>query len=252
VYQYSIIGVGHPVKIWQFFSLNKVQAELDFVDVDVYRDKRLFVDPYAIEIRDDELSQLLGHHVTSFFQEVLETLRKQDVFRAQYLTENLHEPQETFLGLSKGRPRGRGMGRSQANQILRAFIGSQAFQSGLLSDLSETELFIEGISSDKISDLTTNVIRKPLIDYTQDQCELHEIPTRKVTVGPTWDADNLTWRQNFHDLPVVRGKPVIFVPKVVLRRRLSLDCQEFYNKHVINYLQAEHLAANSGPSSQKR
>jgi hypothetical protein len=108
-------------------------------------------------------------------------------------------------------------------------------------------LFIEHVSSDKISDLTTNLIRKPLIDYTQDQCALLDIPLkRQVPVGPTWDPESLSWRQNFYDLPVVNRLPVIFVPKIIVRRRMCIDSQEFYNKHILTFLQAEHLAANSG------
>jgi hypothetical protein len=45
------------VKFSQHFKLGKDQAELDFVDVDPERDLELYVDPYAIEIRDDEWSQ---------------------------------------------------------------------------------------------------------------------------------------------------------------------------------------------------
>jgi hypothetical protein len=94
------------MKLSKAFGLAKTQSELDFVDVDVDRDTRLFIDPYAIEIRDDELSQLLGHHVISYFQEVLDALRAKNSYRATALTENLHEPQETFLGFSRGKPQG--------------------------------------------------------------------------------------------------------------------------------------------------
>jgi hypothetical protein len=69
---------------------------------------------------------------------------------------------------------------------------------------------------------------------------------QQVPVGPTWDPDSLRWRQSLHDLPVVKRRPVIFIPKVIVRRRMCIDSQEFYNKHVLNFLKAEHLAANSG------
>lgn len=35
---------------------------------------------------------------------------------------------------------------------------------------------VEGISSDIISDITTNIIREPLIQYTQDMAVYYEIP----------------------------------------------------------------------------
>ena len=56
-----------------------------------------------------------------------------------------------------------------------------------LASLEECELMIEGIGRDKISDLTTNVIRTHLIEYTQDQCTLHGVPLQNVAVAPCFD-----------------------------------------------------------------
>ena len=44
------------MKFSKYFGLNQRQAELDFVDIDVSRDTRLFLDPYSIEIKDNEFS----------------------------------------------------------------------------------------------------------------------------------------------------------------------------------------------------
>ncbi len=41
----------------EFFSLNKTQAELDFVNVPVDSDIPLFIDPFAISARLDPFSQ---------------------------------------------------------------------------------------------------------------------------------------------------------------------------------------------------
>jgi hypothetical protein len=102
--------------------------------------------------------------------------------------------------------------------------GYKASKTGLITDLAEAELFIEGIGPDKISDLTTNLIRAPLITYTREQCELHCIPlTKHVPIAPVWDPDIRDWRSEYQDLPVVAGSPVILVPKVLVRLKLSLN-----------------------------
>lgn len=134
-------------RISDHFKLDKTQAELDFVNINTNKDTRLYVDPYAIEIRDDELSDELKFHITTFFEDVLKSLRKGDATRAQYLTENLHEPRETFLGVSKGKPRGRGVGREQADKMLSKLTSSRAYKTGLLTDLAETGLFIKKYAS---------------------------------------------------------------------------------------------------------
>lgn len=232
------------MRISNYFRLNKSQSELDFVDIDVTRDTRLFVDPYAIEIRDDIFSEDLNEHVASYFGALLEAIREDNRSRLLSLTAHLSEPEETFLGMSKGAPAGRGVGRGQANQIIAALRASRAVKTGLLTDLAETELFIEGISSDKLSDLTTNIIRGPLNAYTKQQCDLLGLETHKVGMPPAWNPEKSRWESGYADIPLVMGKKVLFVPKSIVRQKLSLDSQEFYNSRMMDYLQAEELNSN--------
>lgn len=228
----------------QFFALDKTQAELDFVNVDPERDTRVFVDPYALEVKDDQWSNRCANHIRSFFQAVVHSIRNGDEERAMHLLSNLHESQETFLGLSKGVPRGRGIGSENAEQLYAALAGSRAIQTGVISDLAEAELFIPGIGRDKISDLTTNIIRGPLIEYTAEQCELHGVALQEAVVaGPIWEPAREDWVQRTHALPIVQGRPIILVPKYSVRRRLSLDSREFYDKHFVSFLQAEYQKA---------
>jgi hypothetical protein len=238
----SVTEMG--MRVTNFFRLNKSQAELDFIDVDVTRDTRLFIDPYAIEIRDDPFSERLKTHIVSFFQTLIEAIKSNDQRLLQSLTSHLSEPEETFLGMSKGTPAGRGVGRGQANQIIAALRSSRAVQTGLLTDLAETELFIEGISSDKLSDLTTNLIRGPLNEYTANQCALLGMETRRVAMPAAWNPEKLRWEGSYADIPIVSGKKVLLVPKSIVRMKLSLDSQEFYNNHILEFLQAEELSSN--------
>ena len=130
--------------------------------------------------------------------------------------------------------------------MLNKLASSRAVASGVLSDLAEAELFVEGIGRDRISDLTTNIIRGRLIEYTQAQCALHGIPlTKDRSVGPVWDSTNERWTQGYHDLPVAHGKAVILVPKYSVRKKLSLESQEFYNHHMIEFLREEYTTPNS-------
>lgn len=226
----------------KFFRLNKSQAQLDFVDVDVSRDTRLFIDPYAIEIRDDPLSEEFKHHITSYFAVLVDAIKNGAGTLTADLTAHLSEPHDTFLGMSKGKPSGRGIGPKQARQIVAALRRSRSFKTGQLADLGETELFIEGISSDKLSDLTTNLIRWPLVRYTQRQCELNGIPLEhEVAIAPSWNPSASRWEAGYAHLPIVDGNPVLLIPKVIVRRILTLNSQEFYNSHMINFLKQEEL-----------
>ena len=111
-------------------------------------------------------------------------------------------------------------------------------KTGFLTALEECELMVEGMGRDKISDLTTNVIRGDLVEYTQGQCSLWNIPTREAPLPPTLDVDEMRWRSGYHHLPVYEGKPVLLVPKAIARYSSTYDHQKYYRKVVLEYLQA--------------
>lgn len=232
-------------KFSSYFKINLSQRELDFVDVSNEYDTPVYVDPYAIEIRDDFWSAQASEYIRTFFLSVLQSLREGNSIRAITLLSNLNEPKETFLGVSTGNPKGRGVGQGQAHQLMAGIRNSEAFRSGILSDLSEMALYVEGIDRDKISDLTTNIIRKLLVQYTQEQCELYGIKMQAYASPPMWDMDKKVWASEYINLPRVQDDPIILVPKYIVRRKLSLDSQEFYNKQITDFLISENLDANS-------
>lgn len=231
-------------KFSEHFALGKSQGELDFVDINLSTDNRLYLCPYAIEIRNDEWSRACGDHIRSFFNEVLDQLRADNMDRARHLLSHLHEPNETFLGQSVGKPSGRGVGKDKAELLADALVNSRAFETGVLSDVSEAELFIRGVGPDTISDLVTNVLRGLLAEYTANQCTIHGIGVEETTLlGPNWNVNTLDWEGQAYRLPHVEGRPILLIPRFSVRRRLSLNSQEFYNNQMISYLQAEYRDA---------
>jgi hypothetical protein len=157
----------------------------------------------------------------------------------------LGEPNETRLGYSEGRPQGAGIGPGQADELYQALSGSTAVKTGFIQALEECELMIDGISRDKISDLTTNILREALARYTHDQCLLHGIPTQDAALPPYYSPDTHTWVSGYLPLPVIRGKPALLVPKAIARYDPAYDHQHYYGRFVLSYLQAEELRATS-------
>lgn len=234
------------MRLSQAFDLDKEQAELDFVDIELEGDLPLFVDPFALSIRKDGWSYHCTQHIVSFFQTAIDAIRADNSQRARQVLANLSEPNETRLGLSQGEPSGRGVSGKQAFDLYEALADSEAARTGVLSEIAECDLFIPGIGPDKISDITTNVIRGPLIEYTQKQCELHGIPLREnVSAGKIWNMDIQGWTSVYASLPIWNGRRILLVPKASVRFRMCLDSQEYYNHFMLNFLQAEHLEAGT-------
>ena len=229
----------------KYFSLNRTQSQLDFVDVPVNTDTPLYVDPFAISQRVDRWSQEAHGSILAYFQRVVDSIRDDHIEEARSLLQHLREPNETHLGQSRGRSKGAGIGDEQANRLLIALRQSSAVQTGFLSSLAECELMIDGIGPDKISDLTTNIIRQQLAEYTLQQCELLGISTEEVAIGPCFDRDSLRWESKYLRLPVAYGSPLLLVPKAIARMRFSYDHQQYYRHFTLSYLQAEHLQAGT-------
>ena len=170
-----------PVRLFSDrFGLGKTQFELDFVNVSVDADISLFIDPFAISQRPDDWSIRCHSAIQSFFERIVTSIREGNPEVARQLLSHLREPNETRFGFSASRPRGAGIGPGQSGQLFDALQASSAVITGFLNSLEDCELLVEGIGRDKISDLTTNVIRFNLAQYTKEQCALWGIPTRNV------------------------------------------------------------------------
>ena len=127
----------------KYFRLGLSQHQLDFVDIDTDHDTPVYVDPFAIEIRNDILAAEASQQIRVFFKKVLDAIRDCDSERGRGLMPHLTEPREMYLGVSRGDPQGRGVGRKQAAQLIRAITNSRAYKSGaykMPSPISSSEI----------------------------------------------------------------------------------------------------------------
>jgi hypothetical protein len=234
------------MRVSEYYRLDRTQPTLDFVDVDIHGDVRVFVDPRALRLVHSEWGDECVALIQDFFGTVLSCIGDGRNARAQVLLKYLREPNETHLGLSRGRARGRAVGSESAQDVWQVLSTSEAIKSGLLEDLEDTILMVEGISSDIISDITTNIIREPLIHYTQEMAAYYGIPlVPEVNSGPLWDPETQQWRSGFVALPVTRWGKLLLVPKVIVRRRLDYDADEYYRHYLLEYLREVELSANT-------
>jgi len=235
------------MRVSEYFNLNKTQPSLDFVDVDVENDVRLFIDPRAfITIPSDWGNECIAL-IRDYFSVLLRAIRENNKSTGLYLLANLKEPKETGLGLSVQGRKGRGVGFERSEDLWEALCRSEAVQSGLVEDLEDTALMIEGIGPDMISDITTNVIREPLIEYTQAVCQVYGIPIQQdIPSGPLWNPRDHSWISNFVHLPSGEQGKLILVPKIIIRYNMTYDPDEYYRYYLLEELRNEELSSNSG------
>lgn len=231
--------------ITEYFNLARTQATVDFVDVDTSTDARIFIDPRAISLQNGDWAEECKTFLASFFSEVLDAIHIGQPRRVRELMERLGEPNETHLGFSRGRSRGRGLGFTGTAQMADSISGSKAAQTGLLEDLEDTALLVPGIGPDIIADITTHVIRGALIGYTQRACEYYDIPLEEQHSGPVWNPDALEWQEGFVDLPRTPEGELLLVPKSIVRHNPIFDTGTYYLHYIAPMLEAEELQANT-------
>lgn len=230
----------------EYFNIKRSQAYLDFVDIPLDTDIPVFLDPGAIKSLNSNWGHELTSYLQGFFEEVLKLIKSGENDKAKGLLASLNERNEYHLGYSAEKSRGHGFGAGSAHSVWNALTKSKAVSTGLLKDLEDTALLIEGIGTDMISDAVSNILRGPLIKYTQDVCVNYGIPlTPNVDSGPMWDPVKGKWYSAFVSLPMTSYGKVILVPKIIVRHRLSLQYDEFYNHYLLPEMQDEHLKNNS-------
>lgn len=230
------------MKVSQVFNLGKTQYELDFIDIDPDYDTPLFIDPYLLSKRNDLWSIDASRTVRSFFQHLIALLHSQDIGHARRIFSYLGEPNETCLGLSRGSPQGRGVGMVDMGNIFDSLLRSRAVQEGIVEDIEDCRIFVDGVDKDKISDMTTNIIRGHLIEYTQKQCDLWGIPmVDNVPSGFVWRRADREWENFYTRTLIVNGKRILLVPKAVSSFVKKYTAQQYHQHFVLNFLQNEHL-----------
>lgn len=220
------------------YGLGKDQRELDFVDVNLKNDNLLFIDPRLIEISNAPLSKKMQKNIEMFWAELIKLVRAKDTKGITRILSGMKEPNETKLGYSSNRIKGNSISKKLKPKLIDAIKNNKAVQSGILSHFADIELFIEDISSDRISDITTKIIKSNLIEFTQEQCKIHNIPMSNFHQKDIFNRENLSWENKDVLLPYYLGVPIIFVPKEIVRLEFmansNINC--FYRFAIRNFL----------------
>lgn len=248
------------------FNLN---LPVPFVDVDVKRDTRLFLDPSAIRVASrtgDRYAKRAHKQLVDFFTEVITCARSASVAdrnRGLRMLQNLHEPNETRLGYSSKGSRGHAfadeMGERlwdtiRANRTLMSGTGSTLnVQTAVLSRLEHLPLFIERVDRDMISDMATRVVFDVLRDFTLDVIATYPSIGAKMATNtyPIWNGTVGDLVDRKLDLPIADGKPLLLVPTNWIYWRPVMDPDQFYNRYATRTIQDEQTTYTSDGKPNK-
>lgn len=228
-----------------------------FLDVDISVDNRMFLDPHAIRLQHSlqPFVRLANQATETFFAAVAECALSSSPLeqrRGLDLLQHFEEPWETRLGLAKRGFRGHGGAEDIGECIWDALTTDlEAFlRIGILRQVEDLALFVEGIDRDITSDVTTRIVFHALAEFTAqmvaDFAEFsssgHQIAAFERQV---WDMSRLSWVTTTVELPVADGKPLLLIPRDWARPTLLMSAGRFYETSVLTYAQLEQAVTSS-------
>lgn len=217
-------------RITDFHEIYKPQSELDFAIQFFDEDIPLYIDPFLLWKSPSQQDQALHTTIINSFNYLNFLLKKGKKNEAIVNLINLSECSEVGLGVSKSR-KGLKIGENQAAEILSLFENINEYSQFGFTHFEVIQLYIQGISKDRISDIACNFIKSFLIDYTIQQCEEYKIPVEGVILDHLYNSKTQTFDSNIKlRLPVnpKTHEPIIFTPKRWLRFSPWINFEDYF------------------------
>lgn len=219
------------------------QFDVDFVIPRIGVDLPLGIDPFLLfKSRNATFSALHGIVLTTF-NTAVDALRSGDVATAKYLFD-FPEVSEIGLGYTQKGKRGSGVGSYLSRLIIETLNESPALMERGVRHIEEMQLVSVGIAADRTSDIAANLIKQYLIEYTQKQCALWDIPLHSgVPINHIFDPERLEWYDDYTDLPIspVDNSPIILVPRRIVRSLPWINYDDYFRMEFSAYLRAKRV-----------
>jgi len=225
-------GSNKKIYFSDIFNIkHSVVEKYGALDISLICDNPAFVDPFLIFANPKyrSLHNLIINYL-KFLRNLSINSKEQGltkgVFNHYY---KFPEVKQVWLGYSVGGNAGLGLGKDFAESLYRNLhkIFSKFGDENITesSHLEKLCLVEEGVGVDKISDFTLNLIKKFLLEYTQEFAKkylnsefLSEFSVRKVE----FDFNAGIWRDGRYSLPTIttKGKSefVLLVPRKILTK----------------------------------
>ncbi|MTJ10057.1 hypothetical protein [Anabaena sp. UHCC 0204] len=220
-------------RITDFYDITATQAQLDFAIAFLDEDIPLYVDPFLLWKSPSLQDQALHTTLINAFNHLNFLVQKGKVDEARNNLIIASECQEVGLGLSKNR-KGVRISANKADEIISIFQKIPEYGKYGFVHFEEIQFYVDGISKDRISDISCNFIKSFLIDYTIQQCEEVGIPLDKTNISTLYEyRKNSFILDSEITLPVnpETKEPLIFVPKRWLKFSPWINFEDYFKEY---------------------
>jgi hypothetical protein len=219
-------------RLTDYHSIFCAQAQIDFAIPFLDEDIPLYVDPFLLWKSPSLQDQALHTVLVNSFNYLGTLFKKGRDIEARDTLIAASECDEVGLGLSKTRV-GQRITNHQAQEILKLFHRISRYADSGFLHFEEVQLYVDGISKDRISDFTCSFLKSFLIDFTIEQCKTLGIST-SLTKIDWYDYKKNTFALNSEvNLPIhpTNNKPLLLTPKRWLRFSPWINFEDYFKDH---------------------
>ena len=206
------------------------QADVDFAIPFLAEDIPLYLDPFLLWRSPSQQDQSLHTGLVNCFNHLGWLMRKGGESEAVANLILASECNEVGLGVSTTRM-GKRIGARTAHEILALFSNVPDYEQCGFTHFEEIQLYINGISKDRISDIACNFLKSFLIDFTIDQCHQYRIPLANVQLESLYNYKTQRFASDVSvQLPVIPESraPLLLVPKRWLRHVPWINFDDYF------------------------
>ncbi len=220
-----------------YLNINSGHANLDFVDVFLNSDNKVFIDPCLIEKATDPWSQSARLYMNNFFDCLFKNMREYNIC-ANSLLAHSHEQNATKLGYGNGEN-----GRGKTAQGLRdsfSNLSSLVHNIPTITRAQDIPVLVEGFAEDFMSDLLTNILHAPLNSFTSEQMKKYERKPDTEKAFWTWNCETSTWEQVIRPCWLYKEKELLLVPKWIVRKNYLFKAHQYLFGVIIERIKREN------------
>lgn len=237
------------MKISREFKLALGQSALDFVDLDISKDTRLFLNP--LQFTENSFKK-----VESFLFRVYDLYKDNHRDEAIDLFSYSAECNYNHLGYSSGNSRGRGASMEMLSSFFdRILQENNVDERKVMLTSMALVVHVPSFAEDRMSDLLFSILKKEFVSYTLAQAKIHHIPisSERISYGMYWDSELLEWKELF-DYCIFDSNdfPVILTPKKIVCKSYPFSASNFVWKILLPKRQEELFEQGIGKRGKNK
>lgn len=221
------------------FDLRFSQKDVPFLIPHLREDLPLGIDPFLLWNSEKAEWASIHQELMTFLETVRDQTLSGDLTSAVNLLLKCEEQPAIGLGYAEGTKAGRSIGPKLAESFAQVFRSVPQLRDHAPAHLEEIQLLVPNVKEDRISDMAAAVLKKHLINFTEEQARSFSIPTRKVMVANIWDPSGGRWKPGTQaDLPFnpLDMTPILLVPLEWLRTLPWINYGDYYRSHYAKYV----------------